>query len=211
MPDGFTVMGWYLVNSSRANLNNYLCAKTKDAIGRMQFHEINGSLRFWMGGGSGQTNEEFTVANCMPVGQWTHVALTKRANTVKIYVNGNLVGENNAFTMGLCDANLQLGGFDAGGSRGGFIGAFRNVSFWLRALGSEKIRDYMFALPEPDDEKLLGYWPLDEGEGNAVRNLKTEAPAGVPVGSGFFTWTKGANMPVVAGTVKPGAFVISIR
>jgi hypothetical protein len=70
-PDGFTFMGWYLVNSSRANLNNFLCGKAQNGNGRMQFNECNGALRFWMGGGSdGKTNEEFIVANCMPVGEW---------------------------------------------------------------------------------------------------------------------------------------------
>ena len=212
-PDGFTFMGWYLVNKSGSSINNYLCAKTQNGNGRMQFNECNGALRFWIGGGSdGKTNEEFTVANCMPVGQWTHVALTKIANTVKIYVNGTLVGENNAFTMGLCNANLHLGGFDAGGSRGGFIGAFRNVGFWSRAMGQTRIKDFMFALPESDDEKLLGYWPLDEGDGNAVRNLKTGGAAGQPVGNGFFMWNTGANMlSEITDPVKPTAFVLTVR
>ena len=211
-PEAFTVMGWYLVNSSRANLNNYLCAKTQNGNGRMQFNEVNGALRFWMGGGSdGKTNEEFVVANCMPIGQWTHVALAKNANMVRIFVNGELVGENTAFTMGLCNANLHLGGFDAGGSRGGFCGAFRNVGFWSRAMGAERIRDYMYALPDSGDEKLLGYWPLDDGEGDVVRNLKSGVGDGDPVGNGFFLWTKGANMPWIEGTVKPSAFVITVR
>ena len=211
-PERFTFMGWFLVNSSSDNLRNYLCAKTKNANGRMQLYENNGALVFWMGGGfDGKTNEEFTVAGCMPIGEWTHVALMKSANTVKLYVNGELAGENNAFTMELCNANLCVGGFDVGSSYGGFVGAFRNVGFWSRAMGPAKIKDYMFALPDSGDENLLGYWPLDDGEGNAVRNLKTGGVAGQPVGNGFFLWNKGANMPVIAGTVKPNAFVISIR
>ena len=105
-------MGWYLVNSSRAGLDNDLFDKMKVANGRRRFNETNGALRFWLGGGQGggKTNEEFVVSNCMPIGAWTHVALTKSGGTVRIYVNGELVGENNAFTMGLCDANLCIGG-----------------------------------------------------------------------------------------------------
>ena len=118
---------------------------------------------------------------------------------MKIYVNGKLVGESNLFTMGLCSANLHVGGFDAGGSRGGFIGAFRNVGFWSRVMGPTKIKNHMYALPDTGDEKLLGYWPLDEGEGNTVRNLKGGASAAEPVGNGFFVWNKGANMPMIEG------------
>jgi hypothetical protein len=213
-PDGFTFMGWYLVNSSGANLNNYLCGKAQNGNGRMQFNECNGALRFWMGGGSdGKTNEEFIVANCMPVGEWAHVALTKNGGTVKIYVNGKMVGENNAFTMGLLSGvNFHIGGFYAGGSYGGFNGAFRNAGFWSKAMGAEKIRAHMYALPDSADAKLLGYWPLDEGVGNEVRNLKEGGAAAVPVGNGFFMWNKGANMmPHIEGTVRPSGMVIIFR
>ena len=212
-PDAFTLMGWYLVNSSRSGLDNDLFDKMKVANGRMRFHETNGALRFWLGGGfNGMVSgEEFTVASCMPIGEWTHVALTKSGGTVKIYVNGELVGENNAFTMGLCDANLCVGGFDVVSSRGSFTGAFRNVGFWSRAMGAEKIRAHMYALPDPTDEKLLGYWPLDDGTGNAVRNLKTGGESGAPVGDGFFQWVKGANIPHIEGMVKDFPFVITIQ
>ena len=211
-PDAFTFMGWYLVNASRANWNNYLCGKAKNANGRMQFNECNGALRFWMGGGSdGKTNEEFIVTNCMPVGEWAHVALTKSANTVRIYVNGEMVGENTAFTMGLCDENLHIGGFYAGGSYGGFTGAFRNVGFWSKAMSGDMIEKHMYALPATDDAKLLGYWPLDEGEGNAVRNIKGGTDA-IPVGNGFFMWNKGVNMmPYITDTVRPGGMFVIIR
>ena len=210
-PEAFTIMGWYLINKKGGD--NHLFAKTQNANGRMQFKENNGALTFWMGGGSGgKTNEEFTVADCMPAGEWTHVALTKNGGTVRFYVNGEMVGENNAFTMGLCNANLHVGGFDAGGSRGGFNGAFRNVGFWSKAMGADMIKAHMSALPESSDEKLLGYWPLDDGEGDSVSNLKAGASAAVPVGNGFFMWNKGVNMPpAITDIVKPIAFVISIR
>ena len=147
----------------------------------------------------------------MPIGEWTHVALTKLANTVRIYVNGELVGESSAFTMGLCDANLQLGGFDAISSHGGFCGAIRDVGFWSRTMLAEKIKSRMFALPDSDDKRLLGFWPLDDGEGDSVRNLKLGGEAGVPVGDGFFLWTRGANMPLIEGKAKDLPFVMVVR
>ena len=212
-PDAFTFMGWYLVNKSDSGTHNFLCGKSMNANGRMQFEECNGALGFWMGGGyNGKTSEVFTVAKCMPVGEWAHVALTKNGGTVKIYVNGKMVGENNAFTMGLCGANLHVGGFDAGGSRGGFNGAFRNVGFWSKAMSGNMIEKLMYALPKLDDAKLLGYWPLDEGEGNAVRNLKDGGADAVPVGSGFFMWNKGVNMmPPITDTVQPSGMMIIVR
>ena len=212
-PDAFTIMGWYLVNASGTSINNYLFAKMKAVNGRMQLHETNGALRFWLGGGfNGKAGEEFTVSNCMPIGEWTHVALTKSGGTVKIYVNGELVGENSTFTMGLCDANLCVGGFDIGSSSGGFNGAFRNVGFWSKAMGGSMIKKHMSALPAFGEASLLGYWPLDDGEGNAVSNLKDGGADAVPVGNGFFMWAKGANIiPHIEGTVQPDGTVIIVR
>lgn len=211
-PDAFTVMGWYLVNNSRANLDNDLFAKMKAANGRMRFHETNGTLRFWLGGGyNGKESEEFTVPNCMPIGEWAHVALTKSGGMVRIYVNGELVGENSTFTLGLCDANLCVGGFDIGTSNGSFNGAFRNVGFWARTMGSGTIKKHMYALPNINDEKLLGYWPLDEGTGDSVRNLKAGGTPANPVGEGFFMWTKGANIPFFDGTVSPDGMMIFVK
>lgn len=211
-PENFTFMGWYQVTIRSASRANYLFGKTKEANGRAQFYEQNGKFVFWMGGGfGGKTNESLVVENCMPFCRWAHVALTKRANEVRIYVNGALVGASNAFTLSLCDAALHVGGFDAGGSWGGFYGAFKNVGFWSKAMDAEYISRYMYGLPDPSDAKMLGYWPMDEGSGNSVRNLKPGAPAGVPLGNGFFYWTKGANMPTVAGTVKKDGMIIILK
>ena len=75
-------------------------------------------------------------------------------------------------------------------------------------MGSRKIKNLMHALPDTADARLLGYWPLDEGEGNEARNLKESASAAVPVGDGFFTWNAGANMPYIDGTVRPDGMVL---
>lgn len=209
-PVKFTYMGWYRVleNGSSTRIN-YLFGKSTPGNGRALFREENGALTFWMGGGSdGKTNESLTVENCLPQGRWTHVALTKNASAVRFYVNGEMVGENTAFTLNLLDANLHIGGFDAGGSYGGFYGAFRNVGFWSKVLSADAIKKHMFALPDVTDPSLLGYWPLDEGTGNVVRNLKEGAAAAVPLDNGYFIWTKGANMPTVEGTVQSSGLII---
>ena len=73
------------------------------------------------------------------------------------------------------------------------------------------IKKHMYALPILDDEKLIGYWPLDEGEGNEVRNLKDGGAKAVPVGNGFFTWTKGLSTPFLEGTVRPDGMIIFLR
>ena len=150
-------------------------------------------------------------AFCVSAASCAFAALTKNASAVRFYVNGEMVGESTAFTLNLLNANLHIGGFEAGGSRGGFYGAFRNVGFWSKVLSADAIKKHMFALPDVTDSCLLGYWPLDEGTGNVVRNLKEGASAAGPLENGFFIWTKGANMPTVEGTVQPSGMGIVIR
>ena len=123
-----------------------------------------------------------------------------------------MVGENNDFTLGLCSANLSVGGFVASNSNGSFNGAFRNAGFWSKAMSGNAIKKHMYALPILDDAKLLGYWPLDEGVGNEVRNLKEGGEKAVPVGNGFFMWNKGVNMmPYITDTVRPSGMMLIVR
>ena len=211
-PENFTFMGWYLTEASSAGRNNLLCGKMVYANGRTQFFENNGNLVLWMGGGiNGATNESITATGAMPFRRWTHVALVKRGGTVQIYTNGVVAAESDGFALNLCNAELHLGGYQSANAWGGLYGAMKNVGFWAKAMGPENIRKHMYALPDPNDAKLLGYWPMDEGSGNTVRNLKPGAPAGVPLGNGFFYWTKGANMPTVAGTVKKDGMTITFK
>lgn len=212
-PANFTFMGWYFVSASTPGRINNLFGKMKAANGRATFGENNGNLSLWMGGGlgGGKTNESLTASAAMPLKRWAHVALIKRGGTVQIYVNGTLKAQSDAFTLDLCDANLQVGGYQTSNAWGGFYGAFKNIGFWSKAMDAETIRKYMTAMPSADDPKLLGYWPMDDGAGNTARNLKTGASPATPLGGGFFYWTKGPNMPAVDGTVQPPAFVMSIR
>ena len=211
-PENFTFMGWYLTEASSAGRINFLFGKMVYMNGRTQFYENNGNLSLWMGGGfNGATNESITATGAMPFRRWTHVALVKRGGTVQIYTNSVLAAESGGFALNLCDAELHLGGYQSANAWGGLYGAMKNVGFWAKAMDAEKIAKYMTAMPDPDDPKLLGYWPMDEGSGNSVRNIKTDAAPGVPLGNGFFYWTKGPNMPAVEGTVPPSAFVITLR
>ena len=211
-PRNFTVMGWYNVAVSAPNRVNYLFGKSMAGNGRAQFYENNGSLKFWMGGGSGgATNEEYTAVGVMPLARWTHVAVVKDGTVIRIYVNGELVGESGGFTMNLLNQNLHLGGFFAGGSQGGYYGQMRNIGFWSRALKPDAIHERMYKLPRPTEGGLLGYWPLDDGAGDAPRNLKEGAPAAIPLEKGFLRWIKGVNMPVPEGAIPAPGMTMAVH
>lgn len=55
--------------------------------------KLSGSaVRFFFYGTTSANEQYIDVANCLPIGAWTHVAMVRQANTGKVYVNGVLAG-----------------------------------------------------------------------------------------------------------------------
>ena len=106
--------------------------------------------------------------------QWMHVAaVLDREGQAKLYLNGVPVGEADATGFGDDD------GFDAGPFRVGrrphsniwhFHGKIAEVRVWRRARAQTEILDTMTKELSGDEEGLLLYWPMDEGEGDIVRD-----------------------------------------
>lgn len=212
-PKNCTFMGWFSVLQSANNYENVLFAKMGTyANGRMKIYEKSGALGIWLGGGNGgAAAQSMSVDNVMPHAKWAHVAVVKDGTVFRIYVDGKLVGEKDGFTFDLLGANLTLGGFLGEGSHGEYYGLMKNVGFWRKALKPEAIRELMYKLPRSNESALVGYWPLDDASGNAVRNLKTGGMSAVPIGGGNLDWVKGANMPVVEGVVDTPGMSLLLR
>lgn len=218
-PHNFTLMAWFLRRTTGGSAwpNTYF-GKSTGGNGRLLVREWDGKLHFWMGGGNGgKTNEELQVE--LPTDkagnfQWHHIAYVKDDQTVRMYLNGEPLGEGGPFELDMLNTqSLQFGGFEAGGSRSIYSGLIKNASFWKKAMTAKEIQTYMTTNPRGDEHKLIGYWPFDDGDGNEARNLKVGAPNAVMYpqepnqywkGTNL-SWQTGANMPVVKGTLpKPG-------
>jgi hypothetical protein len=159
----------------------------------------------------GYEESTIIVENALEKHRWHHVAIVKRQTQLFIYIDGELRGQQNDWRLTLPEANLHIGGTDQWGGRS-FFGAFKNIGLWGQSMGRRSIIQYMSCLPDPEDPSLIGYWPMDEGEGNSTRNLKNPSIPAVPVGDGFFRWIKRANMPPVEGAFVPtGRMKIVVR
>jgi Concanavalin A-like lectin/glucanases superfamily len=96
-----------------------------------------------------------TAAGTIPVGTWTHLAITRAGNTLTVYVNGASVGtatEPGAFSWSTCP---YLIGVDAdtgctGALNGNFPGQLDEFRLYNRALNATEIGAAMNApLPTP--------------------------------------------------------------
>ncbi|HNX04912.1 MAG TPA: LamG domain-containing protein, partial [Opitutales bacterium] len=173
----------------------------------------------WFGGGSdGATNEQLQVEGIgpkMPLGKWTHVAFVRNGHFVRLYLNGELAGEGGGFTLPFQDtATYEFGGFNAGGSTGGFTGRFCEIGLWQQAFTAEEVVQAMYARPAGTERMLLGYWPMDDGEGDSLRNIKVGGVSAQPVETtGNFDWVPCGNIPALDGTMvfppPPGTLILA--
>lgn len=74
----------------------------------------------------------------LPVGQWSHVALTYDGTALRLYLNGKLVQETKATgKLGATTLPLRLGADSTGWSR--FAGLMEDVRVYRRALSEEEL------------------------------------------------------------------------
>jgi hypothetical protein len=102
--------------------------------------------------------------NQVPIGQWTHVAVTVTSNNqVSYYIYGEAAGTWNAGTSDLSlGSALNLG--DNSGSRR-FNGLLDEVQIWEVALGQSQIQSNMNRSLTGNESGLIGYFKFDEGSG----------------------------------------------
>ena len=107
----------------------------------------------------------------IPVGAWAHVAAVYDASgRLRVYVNGTEVKSGPAdWSLGQSSAPTYIG-MRTGGDAG-FQGEIADVRFWDMARSQDEIRANMHRRLQGDEAGLLGYWPLDEGQGDTARDL----------------------------------------
>lgn len=103
-------------------------------------------------------------------GMWHHVAGVRQGDETLLYLDGIMV---NVSTQALPDAfnttaKFALGSRDANGWKYYFKGYMAEVRLWDHARPPELIRSFRDKKLFGDEAGLLGYWPLDEGEGATV-------------------------------------------
>ncbi|MDZ8107936.1 MAG: LamG-like jellyroll fold domain-containing protein [Nostoc sp. DedQUE12a] len=137
-----------------------------------------------------------TRENVIQFGQFNHIAITFKSNSINIYVNGqNCGGEINGesdknfksviikrsidFTKGspliigaYSSKNLAIPNFPLKGNLWSFFrGAISEVRFWNKVLSCEDVKKNMSRRLTGKEPGLIGYWRFEEGQGDKVHNL----------------------------------------
>jgi len=142
---------------------------------------IGGNLTSWI-----YDNQFRTInypATNINANTWYYVTITSAANSLKMYVNGNLVAQNTTFTPTSHPYNLNIGANYAGSNRF-FNGMVDDVRIYDYARTADEIRlDYQAGMAAhfgangktcDEDPKscmakgLVGYWDMEEGSGNST-------------------------------------------
>jgi hypothetical protein len=109
------------------------------------------------------------------LGRWVHLAGVYDGSFWRLYRNGEMLAESpNRFGAGVGEAEWAIG--SAGGGQSNFFqGGIDEVRLWQVARTESQIRAAMDTTLTGAEAGLRGYWRLDEGHGEAARDL---APAG---------------------------------
>lgn len=96
-------------------------------------------------------------------GEWHHLAVVNEYSNsaVKLYLDEFLIAEDDTFTFS--------GSSDAGFSTAAdFSGFLDDIKIWATIRDSSQIAGGMYVIESWDAPGLAGYWPLNEGNGNAI-------------------------------------------
>ena len=157
----------------------------------------------------------------IPLGEWTHVAMTKRQDddgvngTVKLFVNGVLKAtKTEASLKDYCPSTnksqLWLGNTYSDGNgipgtyQNGFPGYMAEMRLWSVCRTDDEIASHYNRRLVGNETGLAGYWPLNEAAGQKVRNLVTQTELDV-LGKGG--WVYSDTFPVSRRTVVTSGFL----
>lgn len=172
--------------------------------GRAGFETNKGRLGMFINASDGNKNPRADFD--LPLGVWSHVAMSRNGNDLKFYVNGELVHADTFSLLDNVDAPLVLGNFTTSGAS--FNGDLRDVRVWSGVRTDAQIASNRHRRLTGSEAGLRGLWLLDEGLGTDVNNLVTGARSQIS-GTDWSWIARGGSYPVQESEESPNRHVAS--
>ena len=135
---------------------------------------------------------------------WNYLSLIYDGTDLKLYVDGEekVSDSNGTYPITYSYSNCLTIGADAESTCGDaeanydtyFKGSIAEVSVWDKVLNSEEVKQNMYSIPDLTDINLVGYWPLNEGNGIVTKDYSISSNDGNVTGA---TWVDTA--PTIYG------------
>lgn len=189
----FTVEFW--LRSTSSGTARYILGK-RPAWNHSNFWEVTllstGKVRAAVDQDSAGTNYNAPLGNAVVTdGNWHHIAITRDAATLSIYVDAQLdVTKAGAGTANLSNtANLIMGDspWISSSTYEQFLGQLDEVRLWNTARTQAQIKADMHQRLSGTETGLLGYWRFNEGSGTTANDATAAGHSGTLVGG--TTWT----------------------
>lgn len=135
--------------------------------------------QYQVGSWNGQTFSTSAAAPDTDAGRWVHLAGVYDGSRWILYRDGEQVAATPQPTGVLrVDAPWAIGA-RGGGSNRFFLGDIRDVRIWNIPRNQGEIRADMNRTLRGDEQGLVANWPLNEGQGELVRELSPRANHGL--------------------------------
>ncbi|MBD2181961.1 LamG domain-containing protein [Planktothrix sp. FACHB-1355] len=170
-PTQFTVSCWANVQGEQGRWRSIVTSRDiSPEKGYILYAGENNRWQFWLG--TGPNGWVYINGPELKLNTWTFLAATYDGTIAKFYVNGELAIERvvNGFVPNTARPFRIAAGVTEGNPSYFFPGHITEVRVWNRACVQKEIQTEMNYRLDGDEAGLVGYWPLNEGTGTAVRD-----------------------------------------
>ena len=139
------------------------------------------------------SNREFLVANNIELHQWYHVAVSYSDNSMRVYLDGSLISQEEVANFSGNYDPWILGKMSQTGSNWyRFDGALDELRIWESARTQTQIANYRNVRLSGEEQNLGGYWNFDQED---LRDGSSYQTAGVIYGNASIIESSVSSIP----------------
>ena len=167
-PSEFTIMFWAKADGGENETRSIITSRTTTA-GYMFYATADNHWEFWTRDGSTISNK--IEGPIVEFNKWMFIAGTFANDTMRMYVNGEMVGELSGVSYVPNPSKrtrIAAGKTESGTADYFFKGKIDEVALFSSALSVETIREYQHLTHNDTDNNIESYWQFNENSGTEL-------------------------------------------